>query len=215
MKRLQSLVYVLLFFAMLIAAIAVNTGCENSSDEPDEPALYLFAMPETLGNIGTRSAADAACLAEYQAKYSVKGCNMVRAFLSYSDTDEIRDMPANYAVPTDLPIKTMNGTDIAENWAQLLDANNQNLSSSLYNAGLFTDESITYFWTGSDQYGAASAVILSGNGHFSGWSTTSSSGDGQVCSKTGINYSFLEFGISHCNIPRPYLGICWDDQKPE
>jgi hypothetical protein len=178
MKRLQSLVYLLLCLGTLIVVVGVNTGCENSSDEPDEPAIYLFPMPTTLGNIGSRATTDAACLAEYQANYSQKKCDLVHAFLSYSDADEIRDMPTLYNVPTVLPVKSMNGTEIAENWQQLLDANNQNLSSSLYDAGLFTDDGILFFWTGSDHEGAASPGILSGNDHCSGWSTTSSAGDG-------------------------------------
>ncbi len=49
MKRLQSLVYLLLCLGTLIVVVGVNTGCENSSDEDEKTSLpVILITPGTV-----------------------------------------------------------------------------------------------------------------------------------------------------------------------
>ncbi|MBI1909064.1 MAG: hypothetical protein HYS22_02715 [Deltaproteobacteria bacterium] len=107
------------------------------------------------GNLGGRAGADALCTASVGSL----SCNTIRAFISVSDADEIRDMPGNYGVPTTVAIQGSTGTKIANNWEDLLDGT---IPTSLATAGI-TD---TTWWSGSTTNGS-----LSNN--CSNWTTSS------------------------------------------
>ena len=82
------------------------------------------------GDMGGRTGADAICQASPSRP---AGFANYRAFISIDANDEIRDMPANYGVPTSLPIIGPTGTLIANNWADLLDGS---IAASLSAAGV-------------------------------------------------------------------------------
>ena len=75
-----------------------------------------------------------------------------RAFISVTAADEIRDMPANYGVPTTGPILSPTGTTIANNWADLLDGT---IAVDLTTAGVVT--TVTYYYTGANADGSVAA----------------------------------------------------------
>ncbi len=98
-----------------------------------------------------REGADAVCRMMMPA--GVPTMN-VRAFLSVSDADEIRDFPTLYMVPTDRQIVTPNGTKIADDWTDLLDGN---IDVSLAEAGQPYD-----FWSGSNDDGSVAPETCTG-----------------------------------------------------
>lgn len=99
------------------------------------------------GNISGRAGADALCNASINKPL---GFANYRAFLSVDASDEIRDMPANYGVPTALDIAGPRGDLIAYDWADLLDGtikwtttlSNAQVTSSQWWSGSFADGSL-------------------------------------------------------------------------
>ena len=116
--------------ALLASLFAGGSGSTDSggSTAPPEPALILFTGGTHNGDLRNgqptaRAGADLFCQSNRPVFTPDNSCTNVRAFVSLSATDEIRDMPANYDVPTDLPIHGPNGgasTRVANNWADLL-----------------------------------------------------------------------------------------------
>jgi len=109
------------------------------------PAIILYdAGVATGGNLGGRAGADNTC--QTSANRPAGRLN-VRAFISVDANDEVRDMPANYGVPTNVPIQSLRGTGIANDWADLLDAS---IPVTLENAGVTSD----FWWSGSQADGS-------------------------------------------------------------
>ena len=171
----------------------------------NEEVIFLFAMPSTNGNIGGRAAADSACLARNNSNYSHLNCNNVHAFLSFSASDEIRDMPSTFSIPTDRRVLSPDGTEIAGSWQSIINARDYPLTNSLADAGVTAE---TYFWSGSYENGMSSG---SGNGDCLGWCTSNSSQIGQVGSAASTDQGFLQAAGRHCHITSIYLAICWKD----
>ena len=82
--------------------------------------LVLFHAGQTQSSLGGRAGADAKCVTALAAEAALTGAS-VHAFISVTATDEIRDMPTTYSLPTNRPIVDVNGKKIADDWADLLD----------------------------------------------------------------------------------------------
>jgi len=126
------------------------------------------------GNLGGRAGADAICkgMAGKPAGFA-----QYRAFISVSDTDEIRDMPTLYGVPTTDPIVGTGGT-IANDWADLLDGN---IALELETAIGATQ----HYWTGSNADGSLETNTCSN------WTSGSDSIDGAVGDRRETSKSWL------------------------
>ena len=94
------------------------------------------------GNLGGRAGADALCAASANRP---AGYANYRALISTSASDEIRNMPANYSVPTNLPITGPGPgfTRVASDWANLLDGS---IDASLATAGVIPGDD--RWWSG-------------------------------------------------------------------
>ena len=95
-----------------------------------EIVLYRSQNPIAGSNLKIRSTVDSYCDLE-----TALGCQINRAFISLTSEDEIRDMPANYGVPTILPIYSVSrdGTlklILASNWTSILSGSINNMLSS-------------------------------------------------------------------------------------
>jgi hypothetical protein len=77
----------------------------------------------------------------------------VRAFINVDASDEIRDMPSNYAVPTNAPIQSASATKIANDWADLLDGS---IIVSIQTAGV---TAANFFWSGEDSSSGGTGVV--------------------------------------------------------
>lgn len=122
------------------------------------------AIPISGAAIGGRAGADTLC---QTATNRPSGYSNYRAFISVSASDEIRDMPANYGVPTSYVVRSPNNTLIANNWADLLDGS---INTSLGGAGVYVNGPYDW-WSGSTQDGA-----LDGVNHCASWTNASAPG---------------------------------------
>ena len=138
------------------------------------PAPVIYSAGAYNGNLGGRSGADALCTATANKPNNF---SHYRAFLSVTADDEIRDMPANYGVSTDLPIMSSNSTLLANNWTDLLDGN---LVTSLTNAGVLPNNSV--WWSGSHTDGSLLSFYECG-----GWTISSTSRSGEIGISTESN----------------------------
>jgi hypothetical protein len=129
--------------------------------------------PLAAASIGGRVGADAKAAA---APNRPPGYPHYRAFLSVSDTYEIRDMPNNFGISTIVPIISLTDKLIANNWYDLLDGN---INQTLASAGVIPAGS--FWWTGSNEDGS-----LSDN--CSGWTST---GNGMVGSSDYFDPTWL------------------------
>lgn len=108
------------------------------------------------GDYGGRAGLDAHCDADLN-KPNVSG-STTRAFISVDASDEIRDMPNNYNVPTNEVIYRSNGsTQIAPDFATLLDAVSVNLINPVT-----SDAMAIEVYTGSTSTGAISGTTCNG-----------------------------------------------------
>lgn len=133
----------------------ISSDVSNITVTCEDNISYLFPSDNAVAaNFGGRSAADTICQTTKSTSYSSLTCaGGVRAFLSVSDSDEIRDMPSNYDVGRfDEILYTSDGTTttkIADDWSDLLDGT---IDAAL-------DEN---WWSGSDYEGADSGFTCSG-----------------------------------------------------
>ncbi|MCC6217463.1 MAG: hypothetical protein IT376_21580 [Polyangiaceae bacterium] len=143
------------------------------------------------GPLGGRGGADQHCrdaLAGLSLPYSLPH---VRAFLSVSETDEIRDLPANYGVPTELPVTSVDGGVVANDWADLLDGS---IDRTLEGAHVLPAGATGNFWySGSNADGS-----LSPN-HCSGWTSTAV-GDGRYGRQVHTGSQWIDTGAAMCGL---------------
>ncbi|MDD2816855.1 MAG: DUF1554 domain-containing protein [Thiotrichaceae bacterium] len=153
--------------------IALITSGQTIAAAPDVTTnVVIYSLTSDgggnqAGNMGGRAGADALCAASGARPLTGATANtQYRAFLSVSATDEIRDMPTNYNVPTTLPIvgnyPAATTTPIVGNWAALL--NGTTLTTTMQ---LATGATNVGYWTGSDGTGAISAA----RGNCNGWTS--------------------------------------------
>ena len=128
--------------------------CSNGAWKPvllgADLILYSLGDPHD-GNLGGRSGGDALCAASTNKP---SGYENYRVFISVNAADEIRDMPSNYAVPTNMRIVSKNGTIVADNWADLLDGS---IDVTLRSAGVTSRD----YWRSGSQAGGA--VVTGGS----------------------------------------------------
>lgn len=95
----------------------LSTGVCSHFVEYIPPTIVLYKAGLYNGNLGGRSGADTKCSSNKPV--GVTQAN-VRAFVSLSTADEIRDMPSNYGVATNQEIHSQTGSRIATNWTALM-----------------------------------------------------------------------------------------------
>ena len=134
--------------------------------------LFTFSLPVladvrlwmsgalTSGNLSGRAGADTFC--DSDANKPTVASSTTRAFISVDADDEIRDMPSLYNIPSNEVIFRQDGTtQIAPNFAALLNADSASLISSVSTAGfsVFTGSS---FDGELDSLGACNGWTASG-----------------------------------------------------
>jgi hypothetical protein len=114
--------------------------------------VVLFAESTTrrTGALGGRSGADNLCTISAARP---AGLARVRAFLSISSTDQIKDFPTLYGLPTSLPITSPVGTVIGPNFPDLFNDAHQ---SSFFDAKVLP-QSLPW-WSGSFADGSAATT---------------------------------------------------------
>ena len=72
------------------------------------------------GDLGGRNGADSECAGDNVIPTFYNNCTNIRALISTSSTDEIRDMPSNYSVPENKPVFNTQGNYLADNFSKLI-----------------------------------------------------------------------------------------------
>ncbi len=173
-----------------LAALAQNIS--SSSADP----IYLFHDSRSnlgySGSQGGRSGLDTICSTRKSAAFASLSCTNVRAWISVSSTDSIAAMPVNYSVPITARVLGPTGTQIADNWADLLDGTVSD-AGSLKAAGLFDD--ITpdaYYWVGGNANAGTANLTCSE------WSSASGAVTGHILNEA-TNSGFATAVTENCN----------------
>ncbi len=153
------------------------------------------AVAITGGAIGGRAGADTLC---QSASNKPAGYSNYRAFISVSATDEIRDMPANYGVPTSYAVRSTSNTLIANNWTDLLDGS---INTYLSAAGVYVNGPYDW-WSGSLQDGSLDGIY-----HCASW--TNPSAPGRWGRFDYSNSYWISAGVSGCSAPSNLLCIAF------
>lgn len=134
-----------------------GAGGEAGAPSTPGPVIVFDAGPHSGLNFGGRVGLDQHC-ATAKASKSIAGA-VTHALISVSATDEMRDMPALYGVPTDRAFVSPTGKQLADNWADLLDGSiDQSLSEA--------EVSSAQFWiSGSNTDGSVRSTC-------NGWTTS-------------------------------------------
>jgi hypothetical protein len=180
----------------------------NESDGYVSPEASVDAAAPTAGVFlfdgnadgtvyGGRSGADALCAtAAARLADGSFAVSHVHAFLSVSDTDEIRDMPANYGVPTTRPVGSITGAVVATSWSGLLSGT---LLQSLDSAGIRTAGSGWY--SGSNPDGSVATLVTDGGVHpytCSGWTSSDAFLDGEYGYGSATDSTWMGVGQATC-----------------
>ncbi len=173
--------------AAAIVSIMLPSPAAAQSVVAPAPIVLYDAGGTYNGNLGGRSGADAICAGSGNRP---AGYANARAFISVSGTDEVRDMPGNYGVPTTVPIVGGDGTtQLAPNWVGLLDGN---IGASLGAAGSGNGASFIW-WTGSDPSGAVQGADMC-----AGWTDGTNTEDGQKANQISTNNSWISNSSTGC-----------------
>jgi C1A family cysteine protease len=107
------------------SGVCTNNICVNGVNK----TIVYRALSSHNGNFGGRSGLDSYCANNKPANLPGNVSN-IHAFISVSDTDELRDMPNNYGYDSNVSLywfKSSNTTfnKFADNWADMLDGSIQ------------------------------------------------------------------------------------------
>jgi hypothetical protein len=128
-----------------------DSGNHLETPPPESSKIYIYNGGLQTGNLNGRTGADAIC--DQTRPTDLAGFE-VHAFISVDATDEIRDMPTQYGVPTDLKIVSFSSDEsLGNTWSDLLDGT---LAHSLEDAGVLNAGET--FWSGSDVHGVIAGV---------------------------------------------------------
>lgn len=187
---------------VLISVVLLSFGCQVNSGKEGNTNLILFnsgvQSSATLfsddisddinissGNLGGLSGADNTCQNSIPA-----GVNhgSARAFISVNGTTlEIRDMPSNWSIPTNLPIQSVTGVTLAQSWQNLLD---NSIDSTLAAAGVVTNNA--NWWSGSTGTGTGATVC-------SNWTSASGVATGAIGSPSATDSTWMGGATSTCD----------------
>ncbi len=154
------------------------------------------ATTDGLIGVGGRTGADAFCDAD--ANKPVVASSTTRAFISVSASDEIRDMPGLYNIPTNETIYQSNGTTaVASNFSALLNTSTTDLNAvvdPLAAGG-------TAVWTGSFSDGSIGIAPGPIEETCNGWTSNAGSDVARFgdSSQTGFNYLIFGQGVCDAN----------------
>ncbi len=123
----------------------------------------------------------------------------VRAFISVSSSDEIRDMPSVYNVPVTREVVGPNGAKVGDDWYDLF---NGDIDQSLQAAGVLIDA--LYWYSGSNADGSlnssnCTAWTDNGTGHYGRY------GDRGLTDNRWINRSDATCGLASYHV----LCVTW------
>jgi len=153
---------------------------------------FIYQATLANGELGGRVGADGIC--DTKKPNEMLGFN-IRAFLSVTAFDEIRDMSANYGVPTANLFLSLEGIQIGNNFADLLDGS---IDQSLNESNVISTGT-TDWWSGSTQIGSISNTC-------GGWTSVLNNGTTGDATQTN---GWLSEADAPCAAARPLLCVAF------
>lgn len=121
----------------------------------------------------------------------------IRAFISISADDAIKNFPARYGIPANWPLKSFSGNQIAWTWADMLDGS---INMKLEAAGIAS----TFWWSGS-----ASDGSFDSSNNCSGWTERISEFQGMAGAHNLLSEEWLARDARNCNNSLQVLCVGW------
>ena len=199
-----------LALSICLQALINFTSCKDTGNEIDsltltlavqpEPAVYLFQVTSNhsgdfLTGASARADLDQLALDAYQTSYSNLRCTEVHAFISVAADDEIRDM----AIPAGLPVKSPDGTVIADDRADLLDGT---IDTSLQAAGV-VENFVPSYWTGATFEGGLHGW------NCTNWTLGTGASNGTTGNSSSTTETWLIGTAVSCGSGPGLVGVCW------
>ena len=201
-----------------LTASMITSGVFDNSTIP-KPANHITIFTRKTsttqnGNMGGRTGVDNICKSIIDTELINmfnNSCTNIRAFISVSSTDEIRDFPSIYSVPTNVKVRSQYVMLIAENWSGLLATSSggdpTGILGTLYGLTGFHggEEFVTkYYWTGSNSDGSEET-------NCNGWTTGSNTSSGKVGEIGFVNNRVYQSTNVACDtaLPQPLFCICF------
>ena len=140
-------------------------------------------------------------------------CSNVRAVISVSATDEIRDMASNYSIPTNRKIRGINGAFLGDGWDNVT-GGASGTAHLMHPPGagipeLFRWENRgSYVWTATELTGSLSTD------NCVGWTDGTSSEEGKAGDPGSDPYydgslKYLTYSSTRCDLPNRLLCVCY------
>ena len=150
---------------MITSGTLSGDRLDNISDSKIYGDTIVFYPTKTLhtGNLGGRSGADTKCVTAKKHWLLAKVKSNFKALISVSSSDEIRDMVANYNVPSSAPIISPFNSVISDNFSDLIDGT---ITTKIEKHFISIEK---YAFTGSNNDGSITS------NHCDGWTSTSGS----------------------------------------
>ena len=151
--------------SMITSGTLSGDRLDNISDSKIYGDTIVFYPTKTLhtGNLGGRSGADTKCVTAKKHWLLAKVKSNFKALISVSSSDEIRDMVANYNVPSSAPIISPFNSVISDNFCDLIDGT---ITTKIEKHFISIEK---YAFTGSNNDGSITS------NHCDGWTSTSGS----------------------------------------
>ena len=151
--------------SMITSGTLSGDRLDNISDSKIYGDTIVFYPTKTLhtGNLGGRSGADTKCVTAKKHWLLAKVKSNFKALISVSSSDEIRDMVANYNVPSSAPIISPFNSVISDNFSDLIDGT---ITTKIEKHFISIEK---YAFTGSNNDGSITS------NHCDGWTSTSGS----------------------------------------
>ena len=184
-----------------VSSTAINYGngvFVYSSYDPDNNSTVVDGS-------FTRNESNIIC--DY-AKFKIihRECNNTKALVSFSTSDEIRDMISNYSVPDSAVVFNQMGQRLADNFTKLIDGSKypfliSNIQDAVYASGVGLS-----YWHGTVRGG----IFATDSGYAvydcNGFTSHNSSDYGSTHSSI---YNSWNTSNARCNLGKPLLCICY------
>jgi hypothetical protein len=150
-----------------------------------------------------RAGADSLC-AQAQAAHAALSGLQTHAFLCIEAADAVVDMPANYGVPPNVPVVSLNGTQLAASFGAFVGSG---LEVTLEQAGVFpSSASFQQFFVGCGAGGTIAGCIHRCNG----FANNSAGLNGCVGHSDYTTADWLAWGnILSCDAERAFLCLAY------
>lgn len=191
------------YFNVLIKDGDDQVSAYTTTSVTTRGVIYIFSVGSFTGDMVTmtsssaRQELDNKCATLKEEQQPQLNVTHVKAFISISDTDSIKNFPAIHGLPLDWPVKSPDGTLVAYSFSDLMDGT---INKTLGDA----DVSSSFWWSGSTADGGYDNIASCGS-----WTIGDNSDQGRSGAHNRINYEWLSSDTRNCNNSLHLICICW------